>query len=122
MPSGVSPYMTVSRARQFCNLLRSKIAEGIVVRIYTLALREQQGYMHEQAKIIIEEFRHIGVRVVERSGLHEKFAFIDRKVTWEGSLNILSNSQDRTTEHMRRSPSSKICEELIRLHRFDGNY
>jgi hypothetical protein len=122
----VSPFITASRAQQFLNLLRSKTAEGIEVRVITRSLREQQGDMFRQAEMVFEELKRIGVQVVERRGLHQKFAFIDRSVVWEGSLNILSQSEDRSTEHMRRigsieQPASKTCQELIELHKFGSD-
>lgn len=69
--------------------------------------------------------RNLVVQVVERQGAHQKFAVIDRKILWEGSLNILSRPQQGTNEaqeHMRRigsweKPSTKTCEEIIKLHK-----
>jgi hypothetical protein len=91
------------------------------VRIFARTLKEQQGDMFQQADIVFEELKRIGVQVVERRGLHQKFAFIDRNVAWEGSLNILSQSKGRSTEHMRRLPFPKTCEELIDLHNFGSD-
>jgi hypothetical protein len=84
-------------------------------------LKELQGDMLQQADMVFEELKRIGVQVVERPGLHQKFAFIDRKVAWEGSLNILSHSEGRSTEHMRRLAFPKTCEELIDLHKFGSD-
>lgn len=112
----VSPFLAATRAQRFFDLFRSKLADGLQVRVFTRTLREQQGDMFRQAEIVFEELKLVGVDVIERRGLHEKFAFIDRQIAWEGSLNILSQSEGRSTEHMRRIPSAKTCEELIKLH------
>ena len=72
--------------------------------------------MFRQAELVFEEFKGRGIEVVERRGLHEKFAFVDRQIAWEGSLNILSQSEGRSTEHMRRLPFARTCQELIALH------
>ncbi len=117
----VSPFVTASRTQQFLNLFRSKVDEGIEVRVFTRTVREQRGDLFQQAEIVFEELKRIGVQVIERRGLHQKFAFIDRKVAWEGSLNILSQSEGRSTEHMRRLPFPKTCEELIELHEFGSD-
>jgi hypothetical protein len=116
----VSPFLAVNRAEQFFNLFRSKIAGGIEVRVFTKTLREQQGDMFRQAKIVIDALKNIGVQVVERVGLHEKFAFVDRSIAWEGSANPLSQREGQSTEHMRRLQFAKTCEELIDLHNFDN--
>ncbi|HXE91899.1 MAG TPA: AAA domain-containing protein [Terriglobales bacterium] len=114
----VSPFLTASRAQQFLNLFRSKNTDDVDIRVFTRTLREQQGDMFRQAELVFEEFKRVGIEIVERRGLHEKFAFIDREIAWEGSLNILSQSEGRSTEHMRRLPFARTCEELITLHKF----
>ncbi len=121
----VSPYLTVNRAQQFFNLFRSKVTEGIEVRVFTRATREHQGIMRAQAETVVEgKLKRIGVQVVQRQGppeLHEKFAFVDRQITWEGNLNPLSQSDGRSTEHMRRLSSPKTCQVLIELHKFGSD-
>jgi hypothetical protein len=117
----VSPSLTATRAQHFVSLFRHKVAAGIEVRVFTKPKNQQQGDMLRQAEIVFDELKRIGVQVVERAGLHEKFAFIDRKVAWEGSLNILSQSEGKSTEHMRRLPFAKTCEELIDLHKFGSD-
>lgn len=117
----VSPFLTARRAQQFFDLLRSKIAAGVAVRVFTQTVRDGAGDMSRQAEMVIEGLKQINAQVVERRGLHQKFAFIDRKVAWEGSLNILSQSTGRTTEHMRRLPFAKTCDELIELHQLGSD-
>jgi hypothetical protein len=117
----VSPFLTASRAQQFFDLLRSKIAVGVAVRVFTQTVRDGTSDMSRQAKMVMEGLKSINAQVVERAGLHQKFAFIDRKVAWEGSLNILSQSAGRTTEHMRRLPFAKTCDELIELHQLGSD-
>ena len=117
----VSPFLTAKRAEQFFNLFRSKVAEGIEVRVFTKPLREQRGDMFRQAEMVFDALKNIGVQVVERGGLHQKFAFIDRQIGWEGSLNILSQSEGQSQEHMRRLPFAGTCEELIDLHKLGSD-
>lgn len=117
----VSPFLTASRAQQFFDLLRLKRADGVEVRVFTRTSREQQGDMLRQSDMVFEGLKQIGVQVIERKGLHQKFAFIDRKIAWEGGLNILSQSEGRSTEHMRRLLFAKTCEELIELHKFGSD-
>jgi len=123
----VSPFLAARRASQFFNLFREKIRQEVVIRVFTQPARRQSGPMVEQAQMVIEELQTIGVEVcqsVSRNSIHQKFAFLDRKIAWEGSLNILSRG-DRLSpepeEHMRRLPFPKTCEELIKLHRFGSD-
>jgi hypothetical protein len=57
--------------------------------------------MRDQASRMIEYFEEVGIQVLVCSNNHlRKLAILDRKVLWEGSLNILSQSNSR--EIMRR--------------------
>lgn len=123
----VSPFLATKRASQFFNLFRQKVSAGIKVRVFTQPATSQRGPMAEQAEVVIGELQRIDVEVcqtVSRNNIHQKFAFLDRKIAWEGSLNILSRG-DRLSpepeEHMRRLPFPKTCEELIKLHKFGSD-
>lgn len=48
---------------------------------------------------------------------HRKLAIIDRKIVWEGSLNIPSQSNSR--EIMRRIEGKEIAEDAFNFLRFD---
>ncbi len=112
----VSPYVTLTRTTTFLDLFREKLAAGVKIRVFTTPRREQE--MFRNSAMAVQALTDMGVIVTQRRGLHQKFAFIDRQVVWEGSLNILSHSGN-TTEHMRRLCSPKVCEELIKLHGWD---
>ena len=53
-----------------------------------------------------------GIKVIFKSDIHQKFAIMDQKVVWYGSINLLSfgNSQ----ESIMRIESSNIANELIK--------
>jgi hypothetical protein len=121
----VSPFLTTRRTQQFLDLFHSKITHGVTVKVVTRSLAEREGHHRQMAAAIFDQMRNLGVQVVERHGAHQKFAFIDRKIVWDGSLNILSRSEkesDEVQEHMWPigswdKPATRTCEELIKLHR-----
>jgi len=56
----------------------------------------------------------LGVQVLLCVGNHHrKLAILDRKILWEGSLNILSQTHSR--EIMRRIDSSKLTGEMFKF-------
>jgi hypothetical protein len=85
---------------------------GIDIRVHTRPRNQQTGEMANQADIVIDQLRSIGVNVVERGKMHQKVAIIDDTIAWEGSLNILSHKD--TEEHMRRFEGPSTVEEIIR--------
>ena len=57
-------------------------------------------------------FESVGSQVLLVNGRHHrKLAMIDRKILWEGSLNILSQTYSR--EFMRRIESKELTNELF---------
>jgi len=61
-----------------------------------------------------------GVQMVYKSNIHQKFAIIDSKITWYGSINFLSFGY--TEESIMRLESSSIANELIESIDMGGFY
>jgi len=108
----LSPFLSVRRSSNFMDSFRTMKGRGIDIRIYTRPSNQQAGEMANQADIVIDQLRSIGVMVIERRSMHQKVAIIDDAIAWEGSLNILSHKD--TEEHMRRFKGQSTVEEIIR--------
>ena len=108
----LSPFLSVRRSGNFMDYFRVIKGRGIDIRVYTRPRNQQTGEMANQADIVIDQLRSIGVNVVERRSMHQKIAIIDEAIAWEGSLNILSHRD--TEEQMRRFEGPSIVEEIIR--------
>ena len=112
-----SPFVSVRRSVQFAELFRILIQKGIKIKLFTRPIKEQKSNFALDAAKVIEQMRKIGVEVIERKRMHQKIAIIDKKIAWEGSLNILSHRDSH--EQMRRLPYIKAVNELIRLCEID---
>ena len=108
----LSPFLSVRRSGIFLDYFRALRARSVDIRVYTRPKNQQTGEMANQADIVIEQLRGIGVAVIERRSMHQKIAIIDDAIAWEGSLNILSHKD--TEEHMRRFEGLSTIEEIIR--------
>jgi len=82
--------------------------------------KEHDEGMEYQSENSIKTFEVMGVQVLLCVGNHHrKLAILDRKILWEGSLNILSQSKSR--EIMRRIDNRELTEEMsnfLNLSRF----
>lgn len=74
-------------------------------------------YMCEDARRAISSLQHIGVQVLYTTGHHRKLAILDRKILYEGSLNILS--QNNSCEVMRRIESVQLAWQMARFVKID---
>lgn len=115
----LSPFLSVRRSGIFMDYFRSMRQRGIDLRVYTRPRNQQGGEMANQADIVVDQLRSIGVDVIERRSMHQKVAIIDDGIAWEGSLNILSHRD--TGEHMRRFEGPSTVEEIIRNLELDDD-
>ncbi len=108
----ISPYITNSRAQVLRPVLQKLVEQGIKVNIITRHPNEHEENMAVQAEGEIAQLEIGGVKVSFAKGNHhQKLAILDRKILWEGSLNILS--QTRSGEVMRRIENKQCAIEMF---------
>lgn len=76
-------------------------------------LEEEKDHMRDGGMRAIAELQHLGIQVLFTGGHHRKLAILDRQILWEGSLNILSQSD--SCEVMRRIPSVQLAWQMTRF-------
>jgi phosphatidylserine/phosphatidylglycerophosphate/cardiolipin synthase-like enzyme len=63
-------------------------------------------------KTMLDMLKSNGISLVFKSNIHQKFAIIDQKIVWYGSINLLSYGSAQ--ESIMRIESSNIANELIK--------
>ena len=114
-----SPFITIHRTNKLIRVLRILCNAGVEVIVNTKPPEELDTHMAHQANSAIVEFQAMGIKVLYTTGHHRKLAIVDGMITWEGSLNILS--QNDSCELMRRIDSKQISEQMlsfINIHKF----
>jgi phosphatidylserine/phosphatidylglycerophosphate/cardiolipin synthase-like enzyme len=115
-----SPFITTERARTLYPVFEKLVKRGVRVYVVTRDPREHSETMEEQSEAEIRRFEALGVQVLLCTGNHHrKLAILDRRVLWEGSLNILSQVKSR--EIMRRINSKELATEMFNFLKF-GNF
>jgi hypothetical protein len=69
--------------------------------------------MRQQATDGIAALQVMGIKILYTDNHHRKLAIIDRKILYEGSLNILSQAD--SCEVMRRIESADLAEQMLRF-------
>jgi phosphatidylserine/phosphatidylglycerophosphate/cardiolipin synthase-like enzyme len=109
-----SPYITSKRMTTFYQIFDELLARKVKIYVLTRDPREHYEGMEMQSEEEIERFESIGVQTLLCTGNHHrKLAILDRKILWEGSLNILS--QTRSREIMRRMDGGGVAMEMFRF-------
>jgi phosphatidylserine/phosphatidylglycerophosphate/cardiolipin synthase-like enzyme len=116
-----SPFITMKRMNSLLPIFRQLVKHGKRIVINTKPLDEHEPYYQVQAEQAIIALQELGVQVLLTRGHHRKLAVIDRRIIWEGSLNVLS--QNDSCEVMRRIHSEQLANQMLaflHLEKFIG--
>lgn len=111
-----SPFITATRMKTFDRVFQNLLEKGIKIYIVTRDPLEHDGGYEIQSEEAVRWCEDIGIQVLLYKGHHRKLAILDRKTLWEGSLNILSQSNSR--EIMRRIDSEETTIQTFNFLQF----
>jgi len=108
----VSPFIRKRRTIQMINHL--KIASDKNIRVIVVT-RPSEDFNPEGVAALHglqDLLKNNGIQIVFKSNIHQKFAIMDQKIVWYGSINLLSYGNAQ--ESIMRIESSNIANELIK--------
>ncbi len=109
-----SPYITIRRAKELSILCKKLVKRGVKIIVYTRNPEHHDSSLRYQSYEGLEILRSVGVKTKICNDMrHRKIASIDRNILWEGSLNMLSQSNSK--EIMRRTESPELCVQMLRF-------
>lgn len=115
-----SPFITYERMKMLYPALESLIKKRVKVYVITRDPLEHNSPFDQQSEAEIRRFEEIGIQTLLCIGNHHrKLAILDRKILWEGSLNILSQTNSR--EIMRRLQGDELAMQMfnfLKLEKF----
>lgn len=115
-----SPFISLARMNHLFPIFEKLIKKDIKVYVITKCASILEEPMSSYSEKVISEFEILGVQVfASTNNHHRKLAILDRKILWEGSLNILSQTNSR--EIMRRIQGenhAQIMFDFLQLNRF----
>ncbi len=109
----VSPFVTRRRTLRMLPLLEGAMKNGVRTIVVT---RRPEDFKEKDAAALRETLNllnNAGVSVVFRSNIHQKFAVIDQRIVWYGSINLMSYGE--AEESIMRLESPNIANELIKV-------
>lgn len=108
----VSPFITKRRTVQMMQQLNIALRNKVKVIVVTRPLEDFGGNGPNSLQGTLDMLHHAGINVVFRANIHQKFALIDQKVVWYGSINLLSFGN--AEESIMRLESPNIASELLK--------
>jgi len=112
-----SPFITSNRVASLLPIFGKMRSRGIKITVITRHPAEHAAPYDTQAAHAVDCLLDLGVQVIYMGSHHRKLAIFDRRLLWEGSLNILS--QNDSCEIMRRVESDCLARQMIHFVGFD---
>ena len=108
----VSPFINKRRTVQMLQYLRVAMGNNIKVIVVTRPLDDLSSKDQSPIQGTLDLLKTAGVDIIFKANIHQKFAIMDQKLVWYGSINLLSFG--RSEESMMRLDSPNIAVELIK--------
>jgi hypothetical protein len=112
-----SPFITGNRVASLLPIFKKMRSRQVRITVNTRHPSEHEAPYDAQAWRAIEQMQDMGIEVLFTGGHHRKLAIIDRRILWEGSLNVLS--QNDSCEIMRRIESEAMATQMLRFVKLD---
>ncbi len=106
----VSPFATKRRIQQASPLITAALRKQIKVVVMTRPVTDHKD--DKTLRAIFTELESMGLQIIFKPNIHQKFAIIDQSIVWYGSINLLGYG--RSEESMMRLESANIAGELLK--------
>jgi hypothetical protein len=108
----VSPFVTKRRTLQMLLSMGTALMKGLNVIVVTRPVsgfKDKNKPAQEEALELLEK---AGIQLVYKPNIHQKFAVVDQRIIWYGSINLLSFGS--AEESIMRLESPNIAHELMK--------
>ncbi|HBW34449.1 TOTE conflict system archaeo-eukaryotic primase domain-containing protein [Desulfosporosinus sp. BICA1-9] len=107
----VSPFVTKRRTLQMMQHLKVALENKVRVIVITRSLGDFKDKNTSALQGALDLLKVAGVSLVFKSNIHQKYALIDQRIVWYGSINLLSFGS--AEESIMRLDSPNIANELV---------
>ena len=113
-----SPFLKTNRINKVFSALKDCTSRGVRICVFAQRLYKPSPEDIAELALCSERLRSLNVHLNMIKLIHEKIAIIDENITWEGSLNILS--QNVSKERMTRWEGKRFAYKTIEMHNLNS--
>lgn len=106
----VSPFITRKRTLQMMQYLMAALENKVRVIVVTRPSEDFKEKDRSKLQETVDLMKSAGISIVYKSQIHQKYAVIDQRLVWYGSINLLSFGN--AEESIMRLDNSNIASEL----------
>ncbi len=108
----VSPFVSKKRALLMMKHLEIALHNNVKVLIVTRPVDDFKEKDRVALQAVFDLVKTAGANLIFKSNIHQKFAVIDQRIVWYGSINLLSFGS--AEESIMRLDSPNFANELLR--------
>ncbi|OAM95102.1 PLD-like domain-containing protein [Pelosinus fermentans] len=108
----ISPFVTKRRIVQMIQYLAATVSRQVKVTVITRPAADFKEKDQKTLHATFDMLKGVDINMLFKSNIHQKFAIIDQKIVWYGSINLLSYGN--AEESIMRLESGNIANELMR--------
>lgn len=109
-----SPFITTARMQKLYPIFETVLEQDVKIFVITKDPSILDEPLSSQSTEVIRQFEIMGIQVLATANNHHrKIAILDRRILWEGSLNILSQTNSR--EIMRRIEGEDHAQKMFKF-------
>ena len=108
----VSPFVTGKRTAGMISYLKCAVDKKVRVQVVTRPIEDLGSKNSTAVQDALNLLRDTGIHLIFRPNIHQKFAIMDLRIVWYGSINLLSFGG--AEESVMRLESPTIANELVR--------
>jgi phosphatidylserine/phosphatidylglycerophosphate/cardiolipin synthase-like enzyme len=105
------PVLQKSRVMKIMKLLSEAKINGVRVVVITRSVDEYDEKEQSKASALTESLSELGVSVISKPNIHQKFAVIDENIIWYGNVSVLGFSYGE--ESLMRFENADVAGELL---------
>jgi phosphatidylserine/phosphatidylglycerophosphate/cardiolipin synthase-like enzyme len=107
----VSPHVTKRTVSNILQYFSAAIVNEVRVTVVTKHPETSSGRGYAALEQTLKMLKHAGVNTVFKTSIHQKFAVIDQRLAWYGSINLLGFGS--AEENIMRLESPSIAGALL---------
>jgi superfamily II DNA or RNA helicase len=105
--------LTIRRVSSMIPVLSGKIIDDVVITVFTKSIEENKENYRGKVTECINRLNDAGVRTVCQENQHQRFAIIDRRIVWYGSVNPLGYAN--LDDNIMRLDDEEVAASLLEL-------
>ena len=108
-----SPNISQDKIERFLYLIKERQEEGVKVTVITTDPEEIIYGNSDICYELIREMEQIGINVITKTEVEERFAVIDDELVWHGGMNLLGKVD--VWDNLMRIKSQEVAAELLEM-------